>query len=253
MISLVELLKEAKISTNYEDIEKYASKLRKTIEYLKNKDKILLLSTSNRWSGHKEDIPKSKKLAKIIHDRLGKDKCNLIDVNELKIHICEGNVSSMFGNHCGTRDSLLKDKEKNPSNFHRCWASINNKDDELWKISKPLIESDVVLFFTSIRWGQTNTTYQKLIERLTWLENRHTTLGESNILKNKESGIITIGQNWNGSNVIKTQKKVLGFYGFNVPSELSWSWQYTDNENDETKTSYKQSIKTFNKILKNED
>jgi multimeric flavodoxin WrbA len=53
---------------------------------------------------------------------------------------------------------------------------MNHKDDELWKISKPLFEADVVIFFSSIRWGQTNSYYQKIIERLTWLENRHSTL-----------------------------------------------------------------------------
>jgi hypothetical protein len=38
-----------------------------------------------------------------------------------------------------------------------------------------------------------NAIYAELIERLTWLENRHATLGESNLLKDKEVGVIAIG------------------------------------------------------------
>ena len=53
-----------------------------------------------------------------------------------------------------------------------------------------------------------NAIYASLMERLTWLENRHATLGESSLLKDKEAGIIAIGQNWNGANAIKIEKEV---------------------------------------------
>jgi hypothetical protein len=52
-----------------------------------------------------------------------------------------------------------------------------------------------------------NAIYAELIERLTWLENRHATLGESNLLKDKEVGVIAIGHNWNGAEAIKIEKK----------------------------------------------
>ena len=139
----------------------------------------------------------------------------------------------------------MKDKEKNPSGNHRCWASINNKDDELWKISKPLFEADAVIFFVSVRWGQANSIYQKLIERLNWIENRHTTLEEDNIIEGKEAGIVGIGQNWNGETVLQTQKKVLDFYGFEVPDQLSFNRQYTDDALDETAESYKKAPEAF--------
>jgi hypothetical protein len=143
----------------------------------------------------------------------------------------------------------LKDKDKNPSGYHRCWCSFNNKDDELWKISKSLFESDCVLFFGSVRWGQTNAIYQKLIERLCWIENRHTTLKENNIVKDITAGIILIGQNWNGENVIQTQKQVLKYYGFEVSDKICWNWQYTNNANDESKQSYKNAASDFQNIL----
>jgi len=220
--------------------------LEKTIEILKNKKRVLLLSCSNRynWDENDIDIPKSKMLAMYINDEL-KNNSKLIDVSDLKIFPCEGNVSRKDGNSCGLLKSKLKDKDKNPTGYHRCWASLNNKSDELWKVSKELFESDAVIFFSSVRWGQTNMFYQNLIERLTWIENRHSTLGESNIVKDIESGFICVGQNWNGEDVTETQKKVHEFYGFDVNDNLYWNWQYTKNENDESNSSYKKSHKKF--------
>jgi multimeric flavodoxin WrbA len=151
----------------------------------------------------------------------------------------------MKGNECGLKKASLKDKDKNPTGHHRCWRNINNPDDELWKISKVLFESDTVLFFGSIRWGQMNAIYQNLIERLTWLENRHSTLGETNILKDTSCGIIATGQNWRGKDVIEVQKQVLSFFGFDVKDELSWNWQYTMDAKDETNESYKKSGDDF--------
>lgn len=218
-------------------------------EYLKIKNNILFLTTSNRWEGHDDDKPKSTLLAYHLRNELADKNIKLIEVPLLTIHCCEGNVSSRYGNHCGTKDAILKDKIKNPSGHHRCWASINNKNDELWKISKPLLESDCVVFFASIRWGQANSIYQKLIERLTWLENRHTTLGEKNLLDKIDAGFVGIGHNWNDQTVVNTQKQILKFFGFNVPESLSFCWQYVTNANDETKEGYKNDPKTFEKVF----
>lgn len=251
MIKLSDFLVEASKFSSEQDMEKNELRLEKTLKYLELKNKVLLITTSNRWEGHKDDIPKSTLLAQSIADRLGSDKCTLIDASKLNIFVCEGNVSSKTGNHCGTKDAVLKDKEKNPTGHLRCWASINNKNDELWKITKELFESDVILFFISIRWGQTNSIYQKLIERLCWIENRHATLGGSNIVKNIDAGLIAIGQNWNGKNVVQTQQQVLNFYGFNTPSELFWNWQFTNQSSDETKTSYNKAIKVFDNTFLN--
>ncbi len=224
-----------------------SDQIEKIISYLSNKKKVLFLTTSNRWEGSKE-IPKSTLLAMDIKSKLEvKTDVTLLEIPKLKIYPCEGNVSGVDGNNCGIKDSLLKDAEKDPSGNHRCWASINNKDDELWKVSKELFESDAVIFFISVRWGQANAFYQKLIERLNWIENRHTTLGEDNIVANIDAGCVIIGQNWNGEQVLETQKQVYEFYGFNVPEELSFYWQYTQDSNDETQESYKDAPKNFGK------
>lgn len=240
MIKLSKILNEINLM---EADKKSMSNLENTIEFLDNKKKILLLTTSNRWDGDKE-TPKSSLLAKAIKKSLG-DKVTILDIPKLKIYPCEGNVSTKDGDKCGLKEALLKSKTKNPSGYHRCWASLNNKDDELWKVSKELFESDVVIFFASVRWGQTNMFYQKLIERLNWIENRHTTLNEDNVIKNIHSGFICTGQNWNGENVLETQKKVHEFYGFKINKDLFWNWQYTQDYNDETAESYKKSFGKF--------
>jgi multimeric flavodoxin WrbA len=226
------------------------NRFNKSLDYLKNKNKVLLLTTSNRWSGS-NDVPKSTRLAQLYQQNLP-GKASILDVSKLHIYDCEGNVSDgALGNHCGVKKAILKNKNQNPSGYHRCWASVNHKDDELWKISKALFDdTDAVMFFGSVRWGQANGVYQRLIERLTWLENRHTTLGERNILKDIDAGVVFVGQNWNGKDVLKTQKSVLQFFGFNVPDIMSWNWQYTDNAKDETEASYKKGIEAFNKQFK---
>jgi multimeric flavodoxin WrbA len=223
--------------------------INKTISHLKQRRKILFIVTSNRWVGEKgSEKPKSTRLAEYIAGRIGK-RVKVLDAGKIKIYPCEGNVSTAGGNTCGPKEALLKSKFKNPSGFHRCWASINNPDDELWKISKELFKSDAVVFFGSVRWGQANAIYQKLIERLNWIENRHTTLSEKNIIKDIEAGIILLGQNWNGQNVLKTEKQVLKYYGFKVPPSLSWNWQYTQDATDETNESYLKAVAKFNSLI----
>jgi multimeric flavodoxin WrbA len=219
--------------TNHKDVKRM-------IESIRGK-RVLFLTTSNRWSGLNEK-PKSTALAESIADEVGAE---VIDVSKLHIYMCEGNVSTAKGNTCGLKEAALKDPDKNPTGHHRCWASINHADDELWKISKAIFESDVVIFFASVRWGQTNAIYQKLIERLCWLENRHSTLKESNLLEGKLSGIVLVGHNWNGESVLSTQKQVLEFYGFTVPPELSGHWKWTNDIFDETEEGYLQDRKDF--------
>lgn len=220
--------------------------LKKIYKYLKIKEnkKILFLTTSNRWSGDKE-LPKSSMIAEEIAKKFG--TIEIINVSKLKIFPCEGNVSTKRGNTCGIKDAILKNKEKNPSGHIRCWASINNKSDELYKVANAILDADIIIFFGSIRWGKMNAIYAALIERLTWLESRHHTLGESNLLKNKEVGLIVTGHNWNFKETIKLEKEVLSFFGFKTPDVLSFGWQWTDDSNDESKSGY---LSAFGDFLK---
>ena len=219
-------------------------KLSKLYRYLKKNDgkKILFLTTSNRWEGEKEQ-PKSSIVAQELAKQL--KSVEMINVSKLKIFPCEGNVSTHGGNTCGVKEAMLK--SNNPDKFIRCWASINNPTDEMHRVANAIYAADIVIFFGSIRWGKMNAIYTQLIERLTWLENRHATLGESNILKDKEAGIVAIGHNWNGKEAVKLEKEVLSFFGFKTPDALSFNWQYLADAEDESQSGYKKEYKSFMK------
>ena len=208
-------------------------------------NKILFLTTSNRWEGENE-LPKSSIIANELSKKL--KSVEIINVSKLKIFPCEGNVSTHKGNNCGVKEAMLK--SNNPDKFIRCWASLNNPTDEMHKVANAIHSADIIIFFGSIRWGKMNAIYTQLIERLTWLENRHTTLGESNLLKDKEAGVIAVGHNWNGKESIKLEKQVLSFFGFKTPDVLSFNWQYLNDSNDETQSGYKNEYKSFLKDLK---
>jgi len=217
----------------------------KTKDYLQDKERILFITTSNRWT---DELPKSSQLARALREEVGPEKVEIIDGFKLHIVPCEGNVSTKEGgNHCGSKGSKLKDERKNPSGHHRCWANINSPEDELWKISRELFISDCVVFFGSVRWGKLNATYSKIIERLTWIENRHTALGESNLVKNIDAGVIALGHNFNVLESIELEKKNLEFFGFQVPKDLSWGWQWSKNSSDEGLRGYEKDIRDFSK------
>ena len=223
------------------------------IRYLLKRNDILLLTTSNRYPAHSWDIPKTTQLALRIREELvrkGK-RVTLLDVAKLQIHTCEGNISGMRGNRCGTPDAKLPDKAKNPTGQHRCWASINNPDDQLYKVSCALFRSRVAVFFVSVRWGQTNGVYQRLLERLSWIENRFTTLGEPPIaqLKHLESGIVLFGHNWNDEQVLDTQRQNFKWFGWRTPAALSFNWQYTLDPEEESPGSYLGAVGEFETLL----
>jgi len=225
-------------------------KIKTTIETLKRFDKVLFLTCSNRYKDILEtQTPKSTILAEVISQKL--DNVTIINVPDLNIHPCEGNVSREDGNKCGLKEALLKDKEKNPSGYHRCWASIHNPDDELWKISKELFESDCVVFFVSTRWGNANMFYQKLIERLNWINNRFVPGNESNIIKDVNSGLICIGQHYYSDKIVELQKQIHDYFGFKVNDDLYWSWMAEDIDyGEETYKGYFESYPEFFKDFK---
>jgi multimeric flavodoxin WrbA len=224
------------------------------VSHLESRNDVLLLTTSNRYKEHTWDIPKTTQLALRIRDHLRRrgKQVTLVDVAKLEIHVCEGNISGKRGNNCGVLEAKLPDRGKNPTGQHRCWASINNKDDELYKVSRELFRSQAVVFFVSVRWGQTNSVYQRLFERLSWIENRVTTLGEAPIpqLKNLEAGVVVFGHNWNDAQVLRTQKQNFKWFGWKTPAALSFSWQYTRNAEEESPELYLDAIEEFGGLLR---
>ena len=226
--------------------EEIINHLNKTIDYLKDKKQILLITTSNR-SEESDETPKSSLLAEIIHSHY-KSNSKIIDLNKINFETCEGHVSNKTGNICGVKEALLKDPSKNSNGLLRCWASLEEKD-ELYKITTELFNSDCVIFFVSIRWGHSNSQYQKLVERLSWIYYRTATLKENNIVKDIDSGFIAIGHNWNGEAEVKTQKYILESIGFKVPNELFWNREFVQTNEKESLKSYIDDAKDFYSMI----
>jgi multimeric flavodoxin WrbA len=193
------------------------------------------------------ESPKSSQLARNLAEKLKQRdiKVEIIDAAKLNIHNCLGCVSEVHGNNCGVKESAVKDDVKNPHGHLRCWASHDFEDDELYKIANAIYDSQAVIFFGSQRWGSVNAIYQKVIERLDWIENMHTTLGEKSTIDNIMAGLVVIGQNWQVDQSLTTQRKVLEYFGFQVPEELYMGWQYTRDANEESPESYRDAVDTF--------
>jgi multimeric flavodoxin WrbA len=222
---------------------------RRFIDALSMHKKITFVTTSSRseYIEKNGESPKSSQLARNLAEALKRRdiEVNIIDGAKLNIHNCLGCVSELHGNHCGAKEAELKDDAKNPNGLLRCWASHDYEDDELWKISKSIYESQAVKFFGSQRWGSVNAIYQKIIERLDWMENMHTTLGEENSIKDIQAGLVLIGQNWRVQDSLELQKNVLEFFGFKMNDNLFMGWQYTRDSLDEDANSYKNAPATF--------
>jgi len=62
-----------------EEVSQAKKLLQDTLDYLDNKEKILFITTSNRWKGD-EEIPKSSRLALWLKEELG-DKVTILDCN----------------------------------------------------------------------------------------------------------------------------------------------------------------------------
>jgi multimeric flavodoxin WrbA len=216
---------------------------------LSDAKRVLFVTTSNRgeYISSTGEKPKSTRLAEHFKKLLeGREvEVVLMDASKLKIHNCLGCVSELKGNMCGSPESKLKDDKKNPHGHLKCWASLDYKDDELWKIANEIYESDVIIFFASNRWGNPNAIYQKLIERLDWIESSHTTYNGPNTIKGKKAGMILIGQNWRVQESLEVQYHVLNFFGFDTPEELFMGWQFTRDTMDEEQKSYQEAPNTF--------
>lgn len=211
--------------------------------------RVLFVTTSNRgeYISSKGEKPKSSRLAEHLAKLLKKKGVDVVimDAAKLKIHNCLGCVSELKGNMCGSPESKLKDKEKNPHGHLKCWASMDYKDDEVWKIANEIYTCGAIIFFASNRWGNPNAIYQKLIERLDWIESSHSTYEGPNTIKGMKAGMILLGQNWRVQESLDVQQQVLNFFGWETPNELFMGWQFTRDVNNEEQKSYQEAPNSF--------
>lgn len=108
-----------------------------------------------------------------------------------RLHIVD-NLScySNGGSHCADPKACK----------YRCWATYESIEDpekhggidEMPVIYDGIIDSDIVIFSTSVRWMSHTALFQKIIERMNTFENRHSVYGEKNPLKARRLGLLLL-------------------------------------------------------------
>lgn len=190
--------------------------------------KILGISTTTNLLENSTSAYVLNKILSIVENN--KHQTSLIDAGRLHI---VNNLScySNGGSHCADPKS----------GKYRCWATYESIEDpkkhggidEMPIIYDGILESDVVLFATSVRWMNHTALLQKIIERMNTFENRHSVYGEKNPLKGKKAGIIVVGQHYQSQKVAANLVEVMNLLGFDCCSYSLFSWQKSHNMNEE--------------------
>jgi multimeric flavodoxin WrbA len=155
------------------------------------------------------------------------EKCgaitDLIKLNDLKIYECEGNYS------------------ENPSYCtYPCQSSLRYPDDEMQKVYTAIIETDVLLLSTPIRWNNHSALVQKFVERMNAIENSHIWFG-NNLIEKKVVALIVIGHVDGLQHVAGNLFNFFSWLGFQTPDVAITSWV---GEYDEDTTSDWQKIQS---------
>ena len=117
-------------------------------------------------------------------------------------------------------EAKLRDKQENQTGQHRCWASINNKDDQLYKISRELFKFASGGLF---RLRSMGTNEQRVSAPLRTPElDRETESphwGEKRIpqLKKLEAGIVLLVIPGTTNKFWQTQKQNFRWFGWKTP------------------------------------
>lgn len=190
--------------------------------------RVLGISTTTNLLENSTSAYVLDRVLKIIGER--KNKVEMVDAGRL--HIVD-NLScySNGGSHCADPKA----------GKYRCWATSESIEDpekhggidEMPVIYDGIIESDVIIFSTSVRWMNHTALFQKIIERMNTFENRHSVYGEKNPLSGKKAGIIVVGQHYQSQKVAANLSETMSLLGFNCSNSSIFSWQKSHNMNEE--------------------
>ncbi|HLD75828.1 MAG TPA: NAD(P)H-dependent oxidoreductase [Candidatus Norongarragalinales archaeon] len=123
----------------------------------------------------------------------------LIDAKTLNLYECAGYYSR------GQTECIFP-----------CKTSIARKDDQMKMIYRALLESDVVIWATPIRWGMYSALIKKIIERMNCIENMQSVFG-MNLIENKVAGFVTIGHEDGAQNTAGLLAMTMSAMGWNIP------------------------------------
>jgi multimeric flavodoxin WrbA len=142
-------------------------------------------------------------------------KTRFIRLKDLKIYDCEGNYS------------------EDPSYCtYPCQSSLKYDDDEMQTVYDAVLDCDIMILATPIRWNNHSALIQKFVERMNCIENQYSWFG-NRMIKNKVGGLIIIGHVDGIQHVAGNLLNFLAWLGFHTPEVVIASWV---GENDEDTT-----------------
>lgn len=189
--------------------------------------KILLISTTTH-----SDNSTSRRILSVISNYLESRGHHILYINAADLHIVDNQSCYAGGkSNCASYEA----------GKYRCWAHKLSHDnpeefggaDQMGDIYDGIESADVVIFSTSVRWESHSALLQKIIERMTTLQNRHTVYGEPNPLLHKKCGVIVTGHNSKAQSVASHLLNVLQWIGFDTNIYRQIVWQNNTNLHSE--------------------
>jgi len=177
--------------------------------------KVLGISGSKRAG---KDMSKSEKLLIQVLNHIKElgAQTTLLKLSDLKIYDCEGNYS------------------ENPALCtYPCQSSLKYKDDEMQKVYDAVLETDVLILATPIRWNNHSALLQRFIERMNCIENSDVWFGKK-LINNKVAGMIILGHVDGIQHVAGNLMNFFNWMGFHTPEDAIASW-VGPNDEDTTK------------------
>jgi multimeric flavodoxin WrbA len=177
--------------------------------------KVLGISGSSR---QQPGMSKSERLLQKALDSYTRYGCtsNFIRLKDLNIYDCEGNYS------------------ENPSYCtYPCQSSMKYDDDEMHVIYDAVLDCDILIIATPIRWNNHSALVQKFVERMNCIENQYSWFG-NRMIRGKVAGLIIIGHVDGIQHVAGNLMNFLSWLGFHIPDVAIASW-VGENDEDTTK------------------
>jgi multimeric flavodoxin WrbA len=141
---------------------------------------------------------------------------NFIRLQDLKIYYCEGNYSTNPG-FC----------------TYPCQSSMKYEDDQMQIVYDAILDTDVMILATPIRWNNHSALMQTFIERMNCIENSDVWFGKR-LINKKVAGLIIIGHVDGVQHVAGNLMNFLNWLGFHMPQDMIASW-VGPNDEDTTK------------------
>lgn len=141
---------------------------------------------------------------------------NFLRLQDMKIYDCEGNYSQNPG-FC----------------TYPCQSSLKYEDDQMQIVYDAVLDTDVLILATPIRWNNHSALMQKFIERMNCIENSDVWFGKK-LINKKVAGLIIIGHVDGVQHVAGNLMNFLNWLGFHMPQDMIASW-VGPNDEDTTK------------------